>query len=147
MQDLMKELPLSSLHLAGLMCSLFFWLLGVASFFIIQLVRKLPVDVFEGIAALSVTLFVAVLILDTCIPFSLKYGSQRSRIIMLMIFGAITAVSLSAMKTASVGTYLNLLDESPASFLLLLPILLILAIVISAVSVYASIKVMTKKEF
>lgn len=133
-------------YVFGAICGLAFWLCALVFYIAAAAIRGISIDFANEIAPLIIMLFVPMLILDFCIPFNLKYGSEKGRIYMIIFWGVIfTAVFvLYKLLAADKGI--------PASgFPLALPALLILlavfTIVLTAASVIWSIRIMEKKEF
>ena len=126
------------------------WCIGAVLYFIGSTVRHGGVNLIEELPMLIAFIPVMYLSSAIMIPVQLKYGSERSRIVLFILFGCI-AVLIFAAKDFFSGT------ETPITELIrtidnLSPAVVLLAIIAvcalaSGVSYMLSIRIMKKKEF
>lgn len=126
------------------------WCIGTVLYFIGNTVRRSGVNLIEELPMLIA--FIPVMYLSSAImlPMQLKYGSERSRIALLILFGCI-AVLIFGAKIVFSGTenfitgLIHTIDNlSPTVVLLTVIIVCALA---SCVSYMISTRIMEKKEF
>lgn len=137
-------------YLFCLMMSAAAWCIGAILYFIGNTVRRSGVNLIEELPMLIAFIPVMYLSSAIMIPVQLKYGSERSRIVLFILFGCI-AVLIFAAKDFFSGT------ETPITELIrtidnLSPAVVLLAIIAvcalaSGVSYMLSIRIMKKKEF
>lgn len=132
-------------YVFGILCGLCFWVFSVAFTCLAQKVKGTPLSDEERSILLSSILF-PLLILDISIPISLKYGSERKRIILLTIWGSLFALLafFSKVKPEVLSSGTGSLSLSAPAVILLLSAAVVL---LTAVSVLLSIRIMENKEF
>lgn len=132
-------------YVFGILCGLCFWVFSVAFTCLAQKVKGTPLSDEERSILLSSILF-PLLVLDISIPISLKYGSEKKRIILLIIWGALFALAAFFSKVKP-----EFLSFAPENISLSEPaVILLLAsavVLFTAVSVLLSIRIMENKEF
>ena len=137
-------------YLFCLMMSAAAWCIGAILYFIGNTVRRSGVNLIEELPMLIAFIPVMYLSSAIMIPVQLKYGSERSRIVLFILFGCIAVLIFAAKDfffffetpiTELIRTIDNL---SPA--VVLLAIIAVCALA-SGVSYMLSIRIMKKKEF
>ena len=132
-------------YVFGILCGLCFWVLSVAFTYLAQKVKGTPLSDGERSVLLSSILF-PLLILDISIPISLKYGSEKKRIILLIIWGALFALAAFFSKVKP-----EFLSFAPENISLSKPAVIMLlasaVVLFTAGSVLLSIRIMENKEF
>lgn len=136
-------------YLFSLMMAAAAWLIGTLLYFISSLIRRSPADPSElpMLLAFIPVLYMSVTVM---IPLQLKYGSEKSRVVLFLIFGiiAVLVFGVSGITGGSSDAFtgpVQTLDRlSPAVVLLFLTAVCVLA---SVASYIASVRIMEKKEF
>ncbi len=123
-----------------------FWLIALVIVIVSSLVRGSVFSPAEELPGMVLFLGVLLAILALCIPPQLKWGAEKGRIMMLLIFGVVFVVSLL------IGRFGGGLQKA-AAFLESLPMAGVIlgsmafSLALTAVSVMISIRIMEKKEF
>ncbi len=125
-------------------------LISTGLFAIVCLFRQDPQDLTEGLPVLLAMIPVMAIAISAMITLELKYGTEKSRYMLMLIYGGIAAlcvliVKLPAHLTAGLRAFFLKIVTLPAPVLIagmLLFCFLIIAILFSV-----SIRVMEKKEF
>lgn len=103
---------------------------------------------FGGLAEAAVLPLVMVLMIAVMIPLQLKFGAERARVILMMIYGGIAVLAFLAnrlMSSSQPPAFILALDQvSPA--LVLCCIAAVIA-VLTLLSYLCSVRIMEKKEF
>ena len=129
------------------LCALACWLTGILLFLINSICRGTAANWGSQILQLMIILFAGMILFDLCIPFNLKFGPEKGRIYMLILWGAAFAlISIILSKTGNdSGTFENY--TGPAVLPALTGIIIVLAVIATAVSAMISIRIMEKKEY
>ncbi len=137
-------------YLFTLLLSVVSWLFGAILYFAGGFLRHEEIA-FPGdlpmLMAVIPTMYMAVTIL---IPLQLKYGVEKSRMVMFLLFGVIALAVVGGQtlfegKTAPLQNVATLLDSLPSASVLLL--LTAVSALIAFISYSFSIRIMEKKEF
>lgn len=131
-------------YIFGIICALIFWSCGVLFWAAAAAIRGNSADILRELPDMIIILFMPLVILDVCIPFNLKYGSEKSRVYMLICFGAIFAAGFVIFRLIP-GEGGVKLPEIPASAEIIVALLFTAAA--TAASVAWSVRIMEKKEF
>ena len=141
-----KTYALSKYMLGSIFC-LGGWLLAIIMMLVINAVKGLPLDIIGNVVPSLSVLFMSLMILDLMIPLQLKFGAEKSRIIMFILFGGIAALAALGMRQApeAVSSLTAALDKVPGGLLAMGGLLA--GCLLTAVSAAASIRIMKKKTF
>lgn len=124
------------------------WILSIIVYLLAGTVKGEAFD-FVGLIPLLMSFLVVILFFPSImIPIQLKFGMEKSRLVMAVLAGAITVFSFMCLKvipTSSLEAFVNTLDSM--NTVLVGIILLGIAIVISWISYRYSIRVMENKEY
>lgn len=77
------------------------WVLAVVLLFAMNFLKGLPLNAVENLVSSLVFLPMSALALDLMIPLQLKFGAEKSRIVMIAVFGAFAAVGAVIGRSAS----------------------------------------------
>ena len=133
-------------YIFGLLCGLTGWLYAVILIIVSSLIKSVPVNLNEILLSSASYIPIAMFIIAFNLPIELKWGSDKGRTYMLLIYGIgfliVMAVSKLIPGSTDIGTYLNSIDSLAFS------IAAIAAVIIAfIVSVLLSIRIMNKKEY
>lgn len=137
-------------YLFCLMMSAAAWCIGAVLYFIGNTVRRSEVNLMEELPMLIAFIPVMYLSSAIMIPVQLKYGSEKSRIALFILFGCIAVVIFgvkpffSGTENPITGLIQTIENLSPA--IVLLTVIAVCALA-SCVSYMLSIRIMEKKEF
>jgi len=126
------------------------WLLGVVVYIIGNLIRHTPADLAVELPMLLTLLPVMYLTAAIMIPLQLKYGSEKSRFVLFLIFGIIAIVLFGSKRyfSGEESFVLNLVrsleGKSPMAILLVAAVVWLVA---AFISYLFSVQVMVKREF
>lgn len=134
-----------SQYVFGIIFAAVCWVIGTALMIVIGLVKGTGVPVTDSLSEAVVFLPLALIVLSLMIPVQLKYGAEKSRIVILVIGGAVAAVGALAVKLEGAEKVLAVLESIPDSTFTIS--VLLFTAVLTAVSVAVSIKVMKNKTF
>ena len=126
------------------------WIFSVILYVVIDKLQGGETPVSEMLSVSILLLLIAVVLMDVMVAVQLKYGSERSRVVIIAIFGicflAIYALAKllekAGVKTAAVFGYMERISATGIVLLLLA-----VGIVATFISVLFSIAVMEKKTF
>ncbi len=126
------------------------WIFSVILYVVIDKLQGGEMPVSEMLFVSILLLLIAVVLMDVMVAVQLKYGSERSRVVIIAIFGicflAIYALAKllekAGVKTAAVFGYMERISATGIVLLLLA-----VGIVATFISVLISIAVMEKKTF
>ena len=136
-------------YVFSLLMSIAAWCIGVVLYCILGLIRGNAVALMDELPMLIALIPVLYLTSAIMIPLQLKYGSEKSRIVLFILFGII-AVLIFAGKQAFGGT--NILTELVKTLDGMSPMIVLLALtgicVLAAyISYLYSVRIMENKEF
>ena len=136
-----------SKYILGIIMSIAAWVLSIVIMLAVNTMKGIPTEAAEDIFSSVVFLIIALLILDLMIPLQLKFGAEKSRIIMFILFGGIAALAALGMRQApeAVSSLTAALDKVPGGLLAMGGLLA--GCLLTAVSAAASIRIMKKKTF
>ena len=126
------------------------WILGVVVYVIGNLIHRTPVNLAVELPMLLTLIPVMYLTAAIMIPLQLKYGSERSRFVLFLIFGIIAIVLFGSKRyfSGEESFVLNLVrsleGKSPMAILLVVTGVCAAAVIISYLF---SARVLEKKEF
>ena len=136
-------------YLFGLGAAVAAWCIGALVYAIVSLVRHDGAALVEELPALTAIIPVMYLTAAVMIPVQLKYGSEKSRIMLFVVFGVIAVLVFVGSRvfgeSPALAELVNTLESlSPAVVLLALVAVCVLA----AFAFYLwSVRIMEKKEF
>ena len=132
-------------YVFGLLCCLVFLTLSAFFTFVSLKAKNIPMTGDDWLYILA-NLLLPLLILDVSIPVSLKYGSERKSTVLLILWGGIiAAVAILAKISPELLSYeIKEISFSPSAAVLSA---VAAAAVLTAVSVFLSMRVMENKEF
>ena len=125
------------------------WILSVVLMLILSVVRGVPADLGNDIANAVIMLPLCVFVLDLMIPLQLKYGAEKSRIVLFVVWGGLFAIIFIISKafgnSEAVSALVSVLDRIPLGAVI--AALAVLCVVLTVISVKCSEKIMAKKTF
>ncbi len=128
-----------------------FWLISLVIVACCSRFTDMKFSVSEDLPGMVLFLAVVLILLSVSIPPQLKWGAEKGRITMLIIFGVVFVggfliSKLSAgMDTSGLKRFVSWLDTLPMAGVIL--VVLAVSVLITLVSVMISIRIMEKKEF
>lgn len=143
-----KTYAYSKYIFGGIFCTAA-WLIAIALMLVLSRIKGISIQAEEVLPIAVPFLVMAVWMLDLMIPLQLKYGAEKSRLVMFVGFGAIAALSVLVLKgmqdVLPVDSALEQLNRIPNGTVLFAAIAG--SAVITTVSVLASCHIMNKKVF
>ena len=138
-------------YLFGFLCGISGWLLAVVIELGSMLVRHVPFRIGEEILMSCMFLPLMMIMLSLCLPIDLKWGLEKGRLVLFLIYGIVFGAIPIIQKKTSVSSS-NLLSDfaqtlgsaKPAALLL---VFVVIASAAVALSLRISIRIMSKKEF
>ena len=126
------------------------WCVSIVIYFAVGVIKHVPVDIIGEFPLLFSHLPVMLLLTTAIIPLQLKYGAEKSRIAIFVIYGAIAVLSITAMKligsaNLNINQAISKLDRLPP--FLVLSIIALSCIAFIVISYFISVRIMEKKEF
>lgn len=123
----------------GAICCALGWLLSIVLLLAVNTIRQETANSLNDILISLIIIPMIVITLDVMIPVQLKYGAERSRTVILMVYGAIAAVVLlmtKVLKGTQIGDMLiAAIDKIPAA------VYIIAAVAICSVLSFVSIRI------
>lgn len=138
-----------SKYVLGALFGLGAWFFAIGMALAVSILKGQPLDLAETLSGAWIFLLMTVLMLDLMIPVQLKYGAEKSRIVMILVFGGITACGVLLGRIPAVAQMLTgLIGKMDAVADIWYSLAAVLTcVVLTLVSVMASIRVMEKKTF
>lgn len=131
-------------YLFGFFCGFSAWLFAVIVSLIFAVSKGTPGLFLSDLSQMLVFIPVFMFLINVSLPLNLKFGSERGRIYMLIIWGIPFVLVIFAEKLFHNGTaFLDAILDAR----LLIPVSFALTIVLTVISVIISIRVMEKKEY
>ena len=126
------------------------WVLGAVTYVVISMVKNNPIDFIHELPGVLVYLPVILLILSIMLPVELKFGPEKSRIILIVVFGAIGAGLVFA--SGIVGAGENKISQLAALLnnyhpVMIIGIMIAVCLAVCLISLLLTIKIVERKEF
>lgn len=141
-----KTYALSKYVLGGIICT-GSWILSIAMMIGINAIKGLSPITSENASFPFVFLLMGLLMLDLMIPLQIRYGVEKSRIVMFIVFGGIAALIalLSRSNILPIAGLLTTMDRIADAWYIAgtVPVYMLLTII----SANASIRIMKRKAF
>ena len=137
-------------YLFATVISLISWMVGVTLYIIEKIVNETGFVMDEKMLAVLPYFPLAIILISLMLPFQLKYGSERGRVIMIGVFGGIAAIVFLIIKLLeSKGYKIDSLLEQFITWKISSILIAIcgITVVIALLSYSISVKIMQKKEF
>ncbi|MGN0425452.1 MAG: ABC-2 transporter permease [Acetatifactor sp.] len=137
-------------YLFGLICAMIGWGISLVIVMISNVLRALPILSAEALVAAAVVLPVMLVFLLIIFPLYLKFGSEKSRTVLLCLYGIAAFLIFCGKKLLSL---IGISLEQSVSFVTSIPVpvvivgLALLFCLAVILSVFFSIRVMEKKTF
>ncbi|MBR5048804.1 MAG: ABC-2 transporter permease, partial [Erysipelotrichaceae bacterium] len=124
-------------------------LFGVAVYVVCSLIRGLPIDLISSLPYVLAIMAVMTLVVSGMIVIELRFGAEKSRLAMLVIYGAIAVVMLALSKIPGGSELLekavDLLESaSPA---VVAGVMIIIVAMLDLLLYFLAVRIMKKKEF
>lgn len=105
-------------YLFGLICGILAWTAGAAVCAAGVLLKLPAVENFSyrDIIYTLLNIAVGLLILDAALPFQLKFGMEKGRLMAVVMFGAFTAVALGIMKLMKTTSMPDWMRQAPKNY-------------------------------
>lgn len=141
-----KTYALSKYVLGGIFCT-GGWLLAIAMMLGINAVKGVPPEPAEETISSLVFLAMGFLVLDLMIPLQLKFGAEKSRIVMLVVFGGIAAIFALLIRSniLPAETMKAAVNQIPTGWYVAGGVLL--CTVLTVISARVSISIISKKAY
>lgn len=122
---------------------------GTVIYIASAMIKGEAVDLLNDVPSALAVVFVMAVMLSIMLPIQLKYGVEKSRVTMMVIYGAIFAIcmliSQSEQAAASIANVVEKLENSPQA--LVLSLMVLAGLTILFVSYMISVRIMKNKEF
>ena len=141
-----KEYALEK-YVFGILCGLTGWLFAIIVELIIVFLKRVPVNIGEELLSSAVYIPMIMLVLAVSLPVELKWGAEKGRTFMLIVFGFLFACMFAIMKilpggSSSVDAYLESINAG-----IIFIVVMLTAIILTVISMLISVRVFTRKEF
>ena len=132
-------------YLFGFICGMGAWVYAVIIYFIYGAVTGSIGSLQEELASVAVFIPVFMLLIDISLPLNIKYGTEKGRIAIFVIWGVLFVGFFLLTKVLKMEISMAWLKD--LNLTLLVPALLAFIAVLTVVSIAISVGAMTKKEF
>lgn len=137
-------------YLFSAIAGISFWAVSVCFLFLSYMIKGTSVDPVEEILSAMIIIPVFLIFVDVMVPLQLKYGAEGSRIVLMIIAGAIAVIMVGGKTIAdksgvNLEELINRLDQF--SLEMLIGSALLFALLITVISVFCSLRIMKKREF
>lgn len=132
-------------YVFGFLCGFVAWIYSAVIFFVYTLVNGSADGFFTELAMYTVFIPLFMILLDIGLPLNIKYGVEKGRIAMLILWGVVFACFFLASKLLRVNISLETLDSFDPGMLLLLAF--VITAILTLISMMISVRVMNRKEF
>lgn len=137
-------------YLFGLILGVSAWMFGLIISLIYQIVTGASIEFLEFFLTVAIYIPILMLLLSIMIPFQLKYGGEKGRLVMLIVYGGVFLAGYSLVKLAQ-GIGIDIKEKinalSALNIGLVELVLLVTAVVALGISCLISFAIMEKKEF
>jgi ABC-2 type transport system permease protein len=133
-------------YLFGMLSGAAFWLIGVVFYAITVFLKGSPEYLSEKFLSFLELLLIPLLLLDFTIPINLKYGSEKVRLVMIIIWGAAFGVAFVVNRLIPGGVRPDAFISSLSTTALTVFAILV-AVAFTGLSVHFSMRIISKKEF
>lgn len=137
-------------YLFGLILGISAWMFGLIISLIYQIVTGVSIEFLEFFLTVAIYIPILMLLLSIMIPFQLKYGGEKGRLAMLIVYGGVFLAGYSLVKLAQ-GIGIDIKEKinalSALNIGLVELVLLVTAVVALGISCLISFAIMEKKEF
>ena len=141
-KEYVKEKYLYGLALSG--CG---WIASAILYIIICLVKGLQVNIVEDLVCSLMYIPFAMIVISFYLPVILKYGSDKSRTVMLVIYGVIAVMIMVASGLTSVPFVSNINNLEGINDFAVTGIIGALGLIVGIISIKVSTGIMENKEF
>lgn len=131
-------------YLFGFLCGFSAWVFSVIVCLVAAAVKGQLAALCTGIAEMAIFIPVFMLLVDISLPLNMKFGSEKGRIAIFIIWGVIFVGVLVLTKFFDVNIRI---DETAFSELSIIGTVFLASAVITVISILLSIKIMENKEF
>lgn len=133
-------------YLFGFCCGIVGWLFAILVELVLAVVKHNLGSLGESLSESLVFIPVIVIVLSLSLPVELKWGAEKGRTYMLVLYGIIFLAFYTAVKVSPIPFDITAVEAavSPAATALMF---LVVTAVITAISLKSSICIMEKKEF
>ena len=133
-------------YLFTMICSVIFWIISVVIVIITGLFSEKSFSFKEELPPMMIYLLLILIIISVCTPPQLKWGAEKGRTVMLVLFGVVFAGAFLVMRFGN-GLLKVVQKVEQLSMPVVITGAVVLSLVITAVSVMISIRIMENKEF
>lgn len=137
-------------HLFTGLSLILFWGFAVVLQILFNIIRQIPMNFTEDLSIYLTFVPIFLIMISILLPIELKYGAEKSRIVMIIFFGFILAAAFFGQKAlASLGIDVDglLLRLSHLSRMAIIAGILLITAVIAILSTLCSIHVMKHKAY
>ena len=131
-------------YLFGFLCGFGAWIFSVAVYLVVAAIKGQLATPGTEIIKLAVFIPVFMLLIDISLPLNLKFGSEKGRIAILLIWGVVFVGIFVLTKLFDVTIRI---DETIFSELAIIGTVFLAAAVLTVISILLSIRIMQNKEF
>lgn len=137
-----------SKYVTGAICCLLFWLASLVLLVLISVTRSVVVEPLKLLLDAILFLPMAMVVLSVMVPLQLKFGAERSRLVLILMFGVCAALVVMGERltgttapTQQVFTFMDAIPQGAFSY-----VAYALAVVSLAISIPISCRVMANKK-
>lgn len=143
-----RDYAISKYIFGAIVCSIA-WIIGTAMMFIVDMIKGNHVDFAEGMVGAAAMIPLFILLLDIMIPLQLKFGAEKSRMVMILAGGGIAAFIVLTVKGLDLYTDIEAVIRAVDSISVLWIVIICLLICAAAtvISVTASTRIVRNKTF
>lgn len=137
-------------YIFGFVLSLGAWIFSTTVYFACNIIKKAPILWVEDTMSLLIVLSAALILLSIMLPVTFKFGTDKSRIVIIIIAGITVAFGFCLSKFVEhfqINPPQWLLSFNDINISFVAAILIALSILITILSTLLSIRIMNKKEF
>lgn len=131
-------------YLFGFLCGFSSWLFAVAVYFISVIAKGSDTGLASELVQLAIFIPVFMLLIDFSLPINIKFGSERGRMVILIIFAVVFLGIFAADKLLKIDFTIN---DAETFGLWLVPAAFAVCAVLTAVSIEISVRIMNSKEY
>lgn len=139
-----KSYALAKYLFCGLVCGVG-WIFSVVLMFVMNAVKGLPMEVVENLTGAVACLPIIALMADLLIPIQLKFGAEKSRMVMALLGGGVMVIAVLVQRMGMAGALLRTLDSIPTAVYGVVG--LVVTVAVTVCSILASIHIMEGKTF
>lgn len=138
-------------HLFTYLCLLVFWSVAMVFAVISGIIMQTPASILaDSLVSSLFTLPLFTCLVSILLPVELKFGAEKSRIVMMAVFGIVLVISIlggSIMRALNINTAMVAAALNSVPVFLFAGVIILITLAVVATTISCSAGIMTRKEY